>query len=179
MKEFEKAIKAYLDARAEKDEVFAKKYQEGGKTIGGCCSYIISEVKKRSKGKDTVMGDDEVYGLAVHYFDEDSIKEEKGKVNCHVVVSRQLTEEEKTKARKEAERRFEKEKKAAEKRAMEKEVQAQMDELRRKDRVEKAKADAPKAVPAKTVRKKPVKIDMTVEQPLLFSFEEEEDETEE
>lgn len=176
MKEFEKAIKAYLDARAEKDEVFAKKYQEGGKTIGGCCSYIISEVKKRSKGKDTALDNDEVYGLAVHYFDEDSIKEEKGMVKCHVVVSRQLTEEEKAKARKEAERRFEKEKKEAEKRAMEKEVQAQLKELRKSE--SKEKADTPKAAPAKTVRKKPVKIDMTVEQPLLFSFEEEEDETE-
>lgn len=179
MNEFEKAIKAYLDARAEKDELFAKKYQESGKSIGGCCNYIISEVKKRSKGKDTALDNDEVYGLAVHFFDEDNIKEEKGMVKCHVVVSRQLNEEEKAKARKEAQRRFEEERKAAEKKAMADEVQAQLEKLRREERVKKAIADAPKAVPVKAARRKPEKIDMTVEQPLLFSFEEDEDETEE
>jgi hypothetical protein len=47
--------------------------------------------------------DDEVFSMAVHYYDEDNI--EVGKtINCHVVVNHtvELTEEEKQQARKEA-----------------------------------------------------------------------------
>lgn len=34
--------------------------------------YILSEAKKR--GNAVCMSDDEVFGLAVHYYDEDDIK---------------------------------------------------------------------------------------------------------
>lgn len=37
-----------------------------------CCSYIIGEARKR--GNTVAMTDEEVFGLAVHYYDEDDIK---------------------------------------------------------------------------------------------------------
>ena len=37
-----------------------------------CFDYIVSEAKKR--GNAVCMSDDEVFGLAVHYYDEDDIK---------------------------------------------------------------------------------------------------------
>ena len=70
---FKDAIKRYLDQRAAKDEQFAKTYAKQGKTLDECCRYIIGEAKKRG-GSSVVMADEEVYGLAVHYYDEDDIQ---------------------------------------------------------------------------------------------------------
>lgn len=72
---FESAIKAYLDKRAESDSVFAAKYTQENKSIQDCCKYIINEVKKQKKsGENCVaMSDEKVYGMAVHFYDEDDI----------------------------------------------------------------------------------------------------------
>ena len=67
------AIQSYLDNQAKKDELFAKSYAKEGKNIDECCNYIIGEAKKRG-GNAVFMSDDEVFGLAVHYYDEDDIK---------------------------------------------------------------------------------------------------------
>lgn len=69
---FHKAIKTYLDERAKTDELFAKSYAKKGKSINECCKYIMGEARKR--GTAVCMTDEEVYGLAVHYYDEDDIK---------------------------------------------------------------------------------------------------------
>lgn len=69
---FHKAIKTYLDERAKTDELFAKSYAKEGKSINECCKYIMGEARKR--GTAVFMTDEEVYGLAVHYYDEDNIK---------------------------------------------------------------------------------------------------------
>ena len=67
------AIQSYLDNQAKKDELFAKSYAKEGKNIDECCNYIIGEARKRG-GNAVCMSDDEVFGLAVHYYDEDNIK---------------------------------------------------------------------------------------------------------
>ena len=69
---FHTAIKTYLDERAKTDELFAKSYAKEGKSINKCCKYIMGEARKR--GTAVCMTDEEVYGLAVHYYDEDDIK---------------------------------------------------------------------------------------------------------
>jgi hypothetical protein len=69
--EFQEVIKAHLDGRAQTDELFAKTYAKEGKSIKECCDYIIIEVKQSGKN---ALTDDEVYGMAVHYYDEDNIK---------------------------------------------------------------------------------------------------------
>lgn len=66
-KPFAEAIKSYLDRRASEDKMFAESYADPKKSIAECCDFIVSEVKRQSR---TVMTDDEVYGLAVHYYDE-------------------------------------------------------------------------------------------------------------
>lgn len=65
-------IKSYLDERARTDELFAKAYAKEGKSIDECFSYILGEARK--KGTQVCMSDEEVFGLAVHYYDEDDIK---------------------------------------------------------------------------------------------------------
>ena len=66
------AIKVYLDARAKNDEQFAQCYAKANKNIDECFDYVIGEACKR--GNAVYMTDAEVFGLAVHYYDEDDIK---------------------------------------------------------------------------------------------------------
>ena len=65
-------IQSYLEERAKNDPLFASVYVKPNKNINECFDYILSEAKKR--GNAVCMSDDEVFGLAVHYYDEDDIK---------------------------------------------------------------------------------------------------------
>lgn len=101
---FEQKIKEYLDDFSKKDADFFKKYENSQKTIHGCCMFIISEVQKLKK---VAMTDDEVYGLAVHYYDEAELGNNVKEISCKVVVPGhetivELTEQEKEAARLEA-----------------------------------------------------------------------------
>lgn len=96
-KQFEEAIKAYLDARAVDDADFAKKYVNEKKSVEECCDFIFGEVSASGCQGYT---DDEIFGLAVHYYDEDEIKIKPSNVarvvtNSHV----DLTDAEKAEAR--------------------------------------------------------------------------------
>lgn len=144
-KSFQDTIKAYLDKRAQEDPLFAQSYAKECKSIEECCKYIIQEVQKM---KVAGLADDEVFGLAVHYYDEDNLGEIKA-TNCNVVVNHtvELTEEEKEQARKDAL------------------AQYQKDELAKIKAAEKAKDEkAKKKAPAKAPE------ESTVNSPSLFDL---------
>lgn len=105
MKEFQETIKAYLDKRAQEDALFAEHYAREGKSIEKCCNYIINQAKKKG-GTAVAMSDDEVYGLAVHYYDEDIHADEckpvSGARASAPKPAVELTEEEKAAAREQA-----------------------------------------------------------------------------
>lgn len=67
-------VKAYLDRRAAEDPQFAQSYAKTNKNLDECWQYILGEAKKRAVGGACCISDDEVFGLAVHYYDEDNIK---------------------------------------------------------------------------------------------------------
>ena len=97
---FTRTIAEYLNQRAMTDPLFAPNLQKPNKSIEECITYILSEVQKSDcNGFD----DDEIYSMAVHYYDEDDIEVGKA-VNCQVMVNHvvELTEEEKAEARKQA-----------------------------------------------------------------------------
>lgn len=152
---FKDTIKSYLDSRAKEDELFAKSYANPNKNIDKCCDYIIQEVQKMNvKG----LSDDEVYSLAVHYYDEDNLGEIK-ECSCKVVVNHtvELTEEEKAKAKAKAIADYE---------------AKVRQELESSDK-EKQKSESktiPKSSPAKPTKK--------VQEMSIFDFLEEENETE-
>lgn len=74
----EERIKAYLDKRAAEDAQFAAHYPHPEKTIAGCVRYLYNHYREESKGAQCYCAsDDEVFGLCVHYFEDDSIKETK------------------------------------------------------------------------------------------------------
>lgn len=105
------AIKNYLDARAARDPLFATSYAKPKKSIDECFNYILNEARKR--GTSVCMTDDEVFGLAVHYYDEDDIKVGPAPANFRASTTRksapavELTEEEKAAAREAAIKRYE------------------------------------------------------------------------
>ena len=68
---FETAIKTFLDNLAKEDEMFAKSYAKPNKSISECCKYIFQQVEKNRKNNERCVAcaDEEVYGLAIHYYD--------------------------------------------------------------------------------------------------------------
>ena len=61
----------YLEQRAAEDALFAKKYRNPAKNIDDCVTYILNYVQKSGCNGFT---DGEIYGQAVHYYDENEIE---------------------------------------------------------------------------------------------------------
>ena len=104
---FKKTIAEYLNQRAATDPLFAPNLAKEGKNIEDCITYILNQVKASGCNG---FSDDEIYSMAVHYYDEDNI--EVGKlINCQVAVNHvvELTEEEKAEARQEAIKQYQRE----------------------------------------------------------------------
>lgn len=112
------AIQSYLDERAKADELFAVAYKKKNKNIDECFAYIMGEALKESSPvvpgvEGCGMDNDVVYGMAVHYYDEDDIKVNKLPSNVRASASTttpaksvKLTEEDEKKAREEAIKRL-------------------------------------------------------------------------
>ena len=104
---FKRTIQMYLEQRAEEDALFAKSYRTPAKNIDDCVTHILNYVQKSGCNGFT---DGEIYGQAIHYYEENEI--EVGKpMNCQVVVNHvvELTEEEKAEARQNAVRQYQEE----------------------------------------------------------------------
>ena len=148
------AIKAYLDKRAATDELFAVSYAKPKKNLDECFRYILGEARKR--GAEVCMTDEEVFGLAVHYYDEDDIVVSRVPVRATVTQSKaaltvELTEEEKEKAREAAIQAYER--------------QCMMEEAEREAKRKKAEADRKRA---ETQKRKQQMASL----PSLFDFDE-------
>ena len=116
--ELKVTLTAYLDQRAAEDELFSASYAKTTKNLDECAKYVIGEVLKGVEKKSGTVGrfvkDEEVYSMAVHYYDEDVQKVGELPKNMSTSPSRacqtvELTDEEKEEARKRAlEREIEK-----------------------------------------------------------------------
>lgn len=118
---FKETIQKYLNNYAKKDILFVKRLKHPDKSIDQCIQYIYDVVQKSGRKGFT---DDEVYNLAVHYYDEDKINVSEDIKNLNVVVNHipELTEEEKKELIKEARERV---------------IQEEMDKMRGKDKKKK------------------------------------------
>lgn len=97
---FTRTIAEYLNQRAVSDPLFAPNLMKPNKSIEQCVAYILQQVQASGCNG---FEDDEIYSMAVHYYDEDDIKVGKD-TSCRVVVNHvvELTAEEKEEARKKA-----------------------------------------------------------------------------
>jgi len=68
--QFKTVIQSHLTALAEKDELFAETMKKPGKNIDECVQYILGEVQRIGANG---FADEEIFGMAVHYYDEDNI----------------------------------------------------------------------------------------------------------
>lgn len=95
--QFKKVIELHLMGMAANDPEFAEKLQNPKKNIDGCITYILKTVKKSGCNG---FADEEIFGMAVHYYDEENI-DAGSPVNCQVVINQvpELTEEEKKAAK--------------------------------------------------------------------------------
>lgn len=84
---FKEVIQKYLEARGHEDPLFAQTLQKPSKSIDGCIEYILSEVQQSGCAG---FADEEIYGMAVHYYDEDDLKVKK--VTLSKVVINQSVE---------------------------------------------------------------------------------------
>jgi hypothetical protein len=83
---FKKVINDHLQGLADKDALFAETLKKPAKNIEDCVTYILNTVQKTHKNG---FADEEIFGMAVHYYDEDVI--EVGKPgNGKVVVNHSL-----------------------------------------------------------------------------------------
>ena len=97
----------YLEQRAAEDALFAKNYRNPAKNMDDCVTYILNYVQKSGCNG---FSDGEIYGQAVHYYDENEI-EVGNPLQCHVAVNHvvELTAEEKAEARQNALRQYQNE----------------------------------------------------------------------
>lgn len=98
---FKQTIQSYLQRQAQEDELFAPRLANPKKNIDECITFILNYVKESGCNG---FADDEIYSLAMHYYDEDDIDIGKPLKNCKVVVNHTivLTEQEKAEARRQA-----------------------------------------------------------------------------
>ena len=96
--QFTRTIAEYLNLRAATDPLFAPNLAKPHKSIEDCITYILKQVQQSACNG---FENDEIYSMAVHYYDEDDL-DVGSRVACHVVVNHTivLTEEEKAEARK-------------------------------------------------------------------------------
>lgn len=97
---FKQTIQSYLEKKAGEDPLFMTTYMKENKNIDDCVTYILNEVQKSGCNGFT---DEEIFSMAVHYYDEDNIEVGK-ETNMRVVVNHhiELNEEEKEEAKKKA-----------------------------------------------------------------------------
>ena len=99
-KGFKECIKKYLDQRAAEDKLFAETYKKENKSIDECCNYVMKCAKD---GGGAGYSDGEVFGWAVHYYDEDDIKNIPP-ISGRVVINKsvELSEEDRAAAKEKA-----------------------------------------------------------------------------
>lgn len=98
---FKETIQAYLMEMATYDTNFAERYADPKKNINDCVTYILNQVQESGCNG---FEDDEIYGMAVHYYQEEDIEVGKSVDYLHVAVNHvvELTDEEKAETRREA-----------------------------------------------------------------------------
>ena len=84
---FTKIITTYLHNLAKKDSLFAETLKKPNKNITDCITYIFKTVKNSGCNG---FADEEIYGMAVHYYDEDDIKPG-SVINAKVVVNHTIS----------------------------------------------------------------------------------------
>ena len=146
---FVKTIGAYIEREKQADPLFAKCVEEQPKkNIQGCVNFILHEVKKSGIAGWT---DDEIFGMAKHFYDEKELKDP-GAINAKVVVNHhvELSDDDKAKAKEKALQEYQE----AERKKLEQKAKAD------KERAEKREEARIKALHEKRERENKMQLDL-------------------
>lgn len=102
---FIQTISSHIEQVAKEDSVFAQKYSQrkllDKNCMIQCCSYIINEVKKSGRN---AFANEEIYGMAIHFFDENLTNDGKAPAVKVVVPAKDKGKSDKAKPAKPARR---------------------------------------------------------------------------
>jgi hypothetical protein len=98
---FKDSISSHLELVAIQDSLFAETLKKPNKSIDECVNYILETVQKSGING---FEDNEIYQMAIHYYDEDDLKASSSKSNVRVAVNHivTLSEQDKADAKKKA-----------------------------------------------------------------------------
>jgi SOS response regulatory protein OraA/RecX len=80
---FKRVIQDYLNNMAQNDTRFAESLNKENKSLDQCINYILNQVKQSGLNG---FEDAEIFGMAVHYYDEDTI-EDSPNIQCQIVTN--------------------------------------------------------------------------------------------
>ena len=69
-----KRLREYLESRAKRDAHFKEMYESPKKNIENCVQYVKECAQKAAVNGASFCDDDEVYGWAVHYYNEPDVE---------------------------------------------------------------------------------------------------------
>jgi hypothetical protein len=97
---FKNVIEKYLLDLSKTNAQFATMFNKENKNINDCITYILNTVKNSGCAG---FAPNEIYGMAIHYYDEDDLKVG-SPIDCQIVINQrvELTEEEKAEAKEKA-----------------------------------------------------------------------------
>lgn len=94
---FKQVIEEYVNNFASTNASFAEKLSNESKNIDDCITYILNKVKASGCNG---FADDEIFGMAIHYYEEQNV--EVGKpIDTMVVVNRIMEQQNKEKEQEE------------------------------------------------------------------------------
>lgn len=132
-KQFAQVIGEYIEKAKQEDPLFAKCVDsQPSKTIQGCVNYILKTVKDSGVAGWT---DDEIFGMARHFYDEKELKDPGDQRVNKIVINQpvDLTEEEKAAAKAKALADYEK----AEREKLEKKAKAERERAIKREEARK------------------------------------------
>lgn len=92
---FKEVIKGYLDNRASSDAPFSEAYKKADRNIDNCVTYILNEVKKSGCNG---FADQEIFDMAVHYYEAEKVDIGDKATNANVVVNHHIDKPKKVEA---------------------------------------------------------------------------------
>src|SRR6218665_1520801 len=84
--QFKLIINEYLIELGKKDELFGESLKKPNKNIDDCIQYIMNAVQKSGF---SAFDEDEIFQMAVHYYDEDII-DIGNPIECKVITNRRV-----------------------------------------------------------------------------------------
>lgn len=88
---FKNTIKSHLEKIALNDLLFAETIKKPNKNIDDCITYILNTVQKSGCNG---FEDDEIFSMAIHYYDEDIISIGKS-INSQVIINHKVKSDKK------------------------------------------------------------------------------------